>query len=114
MQQQTWFLPVISESFPWDFWYHICTGTNKLLQEPAKELDEREKGKKSDKENRNDESAVGRVVPGKFMVEKSKIPEMRVTGVTGRGKGVMKEIKSSYFGKKRLRVEGAPMKEEAF
>lgn len=51
-------------------------------------MDGREKGKKSDKENRNDESAVGKVIPGQYMVEKSKIPKMRVTGITGKGRGL--------------------------
>lgn len=55
---------------------------------------------------------VGKVVPDKFMVDKSKIPKMRVTGITGvggRGSGrIMKEIMSACFGKKRLQVEGTP------
>lgn len=35
------------------------------------------------------------------MDEKPKIPKMRVTGIAGRGKGVMKEIKNADFGRER-------------
>lgn len=38
---------------------------------------------------------------GKLMNEKPKIPKMRETGITGRGKGIMRELKSSYCGKER-------------
>nr|KAF6349145.1 hypothetical protein mMyoMyo1_011701 [Myotis myotis] len=67
-----------------------------------------------EKKSRNQTKRIGMMKapwaePGKFMVGKSKIPEVR-----GRGKGVMKGIKSSYFGKKRLQVEGAPMERGGF
>lgn len=48
------------------------------------------------------------------MVEKSNIPKMRVTGITGGRKGIMKAIRSANFGKKRRQVEGAPMERGGF